>query len=222
MPSLRRLAPAAIALALLLPAAAIPQTQTSPPPDAGTKGCRGRTDGRGCGLRLLTDASGYWRANDPGPVEVRYAVGFAAGLSHSAGARSEVGLAMLLAARDGVSTDLQARYRRWLAHGIVLDAGAGTILSVDHSNMKNDGPGIVGEIGVGYRDWLGLRVRLESVRYGEPVFAEGPPEGASQLVTFRDTAVWLGARTTGWRGLLGGVVLGIAALVAAASVGGAL
>jgi hypothetical protein len=88
--------------------------------------------------------------------------------------------------------------------------------------MKNDGPGIVGEIGVGYGDWLGLRVRLESVRYGELMFFEGRSGGYSQLVTFRDKAVWLGARTSGWRGLLGGVVLGIAALVAAASVGGAL
>jgi hypothetical protein len=172
---------------------------------------------------LITDASVYGRVNDPGPVEVGYAVAFAAGLSHSAGARSEVGLAYQVAVRDGVSTDLQARYRRWLGPRISFDVGAGTILSVDHSNMKNDGPGIVAEIGVAYRDWLGFRARLENVQYGGSAWVRDPRGGETfGPVAFRDTAVWLGARTGGRRGLLVGAVLGIAALVAAASVAGGL
>lgn len=222
MPGLRRLAPAAIAVALLLPAAAMPQAPASAPPDTAATGCRGRTDGRGCGLRLLADASGYWRANDPGQLEARYAIAFATGLSHSAGARSEFGLAIQWEFREGVSTDLQGRFRRWLDHGIVFDAGAGAILSADHSNIKSDGLGFVGEIGVAYRDWLGLRARLETVRYYGSVFVGSPSGGTSRPVAFRDTAVWLGARTSGWRGLLGGVVFAAIGLVAAASVGGGL
>jgi hypothetical protein len=177
--------------------------------------CRGRDDPEWCGTRWLTEFFGYFQLGSAvEPAISGYRLGTNLGAARSVGERSALGLSAYAMAHDGLSVGVQARYRRFLERGWVIDIGLGSPIAGE-MNVPMTVPSLVGDVTVLYKDWFGLSARLETIRF-QDFWHQGRP-----VDHYSETVVLFGGKVGRGPGLLasvlGALALGIAIAAFAAS-----
>lgn len=202
--------PRLILAGILLTATASAATaqHQAPDPPAPERMCRGRADDRACGLQFEPRFGAYTGTDLGDEIRTNYRLGFGGGLTHSVGERAAVGASLWLMAHDGTSASILLQYRQWLGMGFVMDAEFGSYLAAvlegEIGNYPLRFPSPVLDVGVSFRDWVGVRARVESlsIRGVEPVDPNDPDAGAVP-VDGRKHAVLVGGqlgRGLGWLG----------------------
>jgi len=208
--------PRVILAGILLTATASAATaqHQAPDPPAAARTCRGRADDRACGLRFEPRFGAYTGTNLGDEIRTNYRLGFGGGLTHSVGERAAVGASLWLMAHEGTSASILVQYRQWLGKGFVMDVEFGSYLAAvlegEIGNYPLRFPSPVLDVGLSYRDWVGVRARVESLalRGAEPVDPNNPNAGAVP-VDWRKQAVLVGAqlgRGLGWLGWVASAV----------------
>jgi hypothetical protein len=182
--------------------------------------CRGRTDGRGCGLRFEPEFGAYVGSGVRPEIRTNYRIGFGGGLAHHVGSRGALGVSLWLLAHDGTSASVVAQYRHWMGRSWAVDARIGSylgaVLEGEIQNFPLRFPSPIVDVGVSYRDWVDLRARFEllAIRGAVPLDPADPWLGA-RSVDWREPAVLVGARLgkrPGWIGIgVSAVVVGVIA-----------
>lgn len=122
---------------------------------------------------------GYPGQGDTRSMELTWYVAWEGGGMINLDPANAVGASVLLGAdANGVRWGLKGRYRRWLAGGMAVDAGAG-ILGAGRSVARQDQPGndhvpavgVTGDLSLGVVEWASLGLRAD-VLFSEG--GEGP------------------------------------------------
>jgi hypothetical protein len=220
MPHRPSLAIVTVLLAAMV-AGADAQDSRSGAADSIERHCRGRSDGHDCGLRFLPQFGAYTGGDLRAEIRTNFRIGIAGGLTYPVGAKGAIGISLWLMAHDGTSASLLAGYRRWIGRGFVLDAEIGTylgsVLEGEIGNYPLLFPSPIVDVGVSYRDWVGLRARVESLSLqGTAPLDPNDPSREPAPVVWRHRAMLVGARVG--RGL-GWIGMGVAAVAVAIAVG---
>ena len=177
--------------------------------------CRGRTDGNTCGLRTLPEFAAFVGGNTASEIKAGYRIGVGLGITTPLGARSAVGASLWALAHDGLSASLLARYRYWAPGGAVWDVGIGGYIAGDMNNIPMRFPSLIAEVGVAYRDWIGLTGRVERITFYHWRLGENLEREVTG--TFPDNVFLIGAKVGRGLGVLGYAAAAVFIVVAAAT-----
>jgi len=120
------------------------------------------------------------------------------GVLVNAGSRSAFGGTVLAGVNGGgTRLGLKGRYRHCLSETVALDVSPGILVAgTTSSSLGNmSTPGFTGHVGVTWKDWAGLSVQYESVRFDDGL-------GAEQT----DASVVVGARMGSSAGIVSSVL----------------
>ena len=201
-------------VALGLIACAVPRlpAQDATRTDPAVPACRGRTDGRNCGWRFLPEFAAFLGPAGEG-WRVGYRMGVGLGGTVPMGTRSAVGGSVWVLAHDDVSASVLGRYRHWSHRNVVWDVAVGTYLGGGMSAYPMEFPSLIGEVGVGFKDWIGLSARVERLTMSRTVQAGAFADPTRER--FTDTVFLIGAKVGRGLGLLGYGVAAVAVVAAA-------
>lgn len=213
MPPLPR-HPSLILAALGLVACAAPRLSAQNPSgtDAVTSACRGRTDGRNCGWRFLPEFAAFLGSGG-GDWQVGYRMGIGLGGTVPMGSRSAVGGSVWVLAHDDVSASVLGRYRHWSHRNVVWDVAVGTYLGGGMNAYPMQVPSLIGEVGVSFKDWVGLTARVEHLTMSRTIQADEFADPTRE--TFTDTVFLIGAKVGRGLGILGYGAAAVAVVAAA-------
>jgi len=183
---------------------------------------RGRQKPR-CGSFLITEITLLYplTGGNMSGADYPLAVGYELGAMVNIDKRSAVGLtgfAMLDGHEDRLG--IKSRYRRWLSPHLASDVGAGVVLTNESSDESK---WLVGSLGLSWDDRL--HVIVEYVHGNEDLQHYGYAQGSqSHYTTTRKirklyAGIKVGGEAGALLGLAGGVIGGIAALIALSSFG---
>ena len=91
------------------------------------------------------------------------------------GSRGAVGGTVLAGVNGGgTRLGIKGRYRHWLSETVALDVSPGILVAGTTSSSLGSvkSPGFTGHIGVSLKDWAGLNVQYESVRFDDGLGTE--------------------------------------------------